>query len=130
MGAAISVYSIGANNDLTLVRTIPLGSPCDNLSYDAVNNAILVALFPDMGRAFESLANPDLTVPFAVGKIPLDTLQPELAMFSKRLTGAISIAVSDAELGKSFVAGILQRGVVICDRALGGKGPGIKLPIA
>lgn len=112
-GGFINVYRINpTDHTVTLTEQIPLGSACDNLSYDPVNDALLVATFPDIPAFFDHYHNPytNTKAPIAIDRIKR-LADPEpgktkhkvgIVLFAKALTGGVSIALADSEVRKSL----------------------------
>lgn len=129
-GGFINVYRINPkDHSVTFTEKIPLGSACDNLSYDPVADALLVATFPSIPDFFEHYHNPytKKLAPLAIDRIkrlpdPSSTTTKHkvgIVLFAKDLTGGVSIAVSDSEVRKSVIGGIKNEGLVVCrDRVL------------
>ncbi|KAI9033490.1 hypothetical protein DFJ74DRAFT_652630 [Hyaloraphidium curvatum] len=123
-GGYINVYKINADHSLTLTETIELGSACDNLSYDPVADALLVATFPSIPAFFDHYHNPykNKLAPIAIDRIkrlpdpaPGKTKhKASIVLFAKALTGGVSIAVADSEVRKTIIGGIKNEGLVVC----------------
>ncbi|KAI9003836.1 hypothetical protein DFJ74DRAFT_693852 [Hyaloraphidium curvatum] len=127
-GAFVAVYKREKDDSLTFLEKIPLGSPIDNLSYDPKADAFLGATFPSVPRATAHLWAPrdHVLVPFTITRIkraadpaPGKTKhEATIIMYSDKMTGSVSTALSDASIGKSVVGGIVNEGLLVCDRAL------------
>jgi hypothetical protein len=128
-GGYISVFKINPDHSVTETEKIKLGSACDNLSYDPVADALLVATFPDIAGTLNHLHNAETVKksPLAIDKIkrlpdpaPGKTKhEVGIVLFAKDLMGAISIGLSDSEVNKSILGGIIQEGILVCkDRSL------------